>query len=87
MDGLGAHGALVHFAIDGQTGGHYQVNRDPEDDQRGTLRVFSKDNALLLERDVALSFGAKFGPDVQDVADWNMIAMEALDKEADPNAT
>jgi len=36
----------------------------------GVLRLYRADDALLLEKPVNLSYGAKFGPDVQDINDW-----------------
>ena len=50
------------------------------DGYRGLLRVVVvEDGTVILERDVAVSYAARFGPDMDDVATWQEIALEAID--------
>ena len=48
----------------------------------GTLRVENKEtNAVLLEQDVGLMYGAQFGPDIEDVEKWQSICVAVVDKD------
>jgi hypothetical protein len=49
------------------------------DDDYGTLRVSVTGGEQLLERPVSLAYGAPFGPDVDDVADWQDWTLEVID--------
>lgn len=51
---------------------------DPDDSYRGTLRISSEDK-VLLEEPVGVSYGAPFGPDVDDVAAWQERAVTFID--------
>lgn len=53
-----------------------RVERLSRDVGRLTMRQGDND---LLDKEVALSWGAAFGPDVGDVADWQTICAEAAD--------
>jgi hypothetical protein len=46
---------------------------------RGTLELRDGED-LILEQDVCLSYDAMFGPDAGDVAEWQEIAMQFIDK-------
>jgi hypothetical protein len=48
------------------------------DGSRGHLTI-SRDGKVLSQRDVTLSYGAAFGPDVGDVAEWEEWAVEYVD--------
>jgi len=49
-------------------------------DSHGHLTVTDNtDKKVLLEQEVTLSYGARFGPDVDDVADWETRSVEAVD--------
>ncbi len=37
------------------------------------------DKKVLLEREVTLAYGAQFGPDVDDVADWEEWCIQTVD--------
>ena len=37
------------------------------------------DNKILLEKDDGIMYGAMFGPDVVDVAEWQDMAVEVVD--------
>jgi hypothetical protein len=39
-------------------------------------------DTVLLEREVSLAYGAMFGPDVADVAQWQEMAIEAADNQS-----
>jgi len=55
--------------------GKYEVTVTRADNYHGELTIAEGD--LVLHREaVGLSYGAIFGPDVADVADWQRIAVE-----------
>lgn len=58
--------------------GKYDCRVIRKDHYNGTLKVLDGDN-LLLEKDVGLSYGAVFGPDVADVNQWMQDAMQLVD--------
>lgn len=37
------------------------------------------DQKILLQQEVTLSYGARFGPDMDDVADWEERCVQAVD--------
>lgn len=50
-------------------------------DRQGRLTVTdTKNSADLLDRDVDLSYGAQFGPDVADVGLWQQLCVDAVDR-------
>lgn len=58
--------------------GKYEVTVTRSDDYVGELTISEGD--LVLHREtVGLSYGATFGPDVADVAEWQRIAVEFAD--------
>lgn len=65
--------------------GLYQVEvwRDPLNTHKGKLLVWDKqgEGDLLLEQEVTLSYGAMYGPDVDDVASWQNQVMELIDNQ------
>lgn len=62
-----------------------EVQRDPQYDSghRGILLVWDHDDNMivLLEESVGLAYGAQFGPDRDDVASWQVRALEVVDEE------
>lgn len=44
----------------------------------GILQVWDN-GTLLMEKDVTLSYGAVFGPDVADVAEWEKLVANFVD--------
>lgn len=56
----------------------YEVTVTRSGDYYGELAV-SEGNQILHRESVGLSYGAIFGPDVADVADWRRIAAEFVD--------
>lgn len=52
------------------------------DPYAGRLRIFDKDNefAVLLDEPTPISYGAPFGPDVDDVSQWQQRVMEVVDQ-------
>jgi hypothetical protein len=36
-------------------------------------------NKIVLDQEVTLAYGARFGPDVDDVADWEIRCVQAVD--------
>ncbi len=57
----------------------YTVRVSRTEPYRGKLEVLEGDK-LLMESDVSLSYDAKFGPDVGDVAEWEIAAMDFIDE-------
>lgn len=47
----------------------------------GIFKIFNLDNKELIyvEKDVAISFDAKFGPDVLDIHEWQEKGLEIID--------
>ena len=58
--------------------GKYEVTVTRTDDYHAELTI-SEGNQVLHRKSVGLSYGAIFGPDVADVADWRRIAVEFVD--------
>ena len=58
--------------------GRYKVTVTRTDDYHGELTI-SEGNQVLHRESVGLSYGAIFGPDLADVADWRRIAVEFVD--------
>ncbi|WP_433964601.1 hypothetical protein [Tunturiibacter gelidiferens] len=58
--------------------GTYEVTVTRTDDYHGELTL-SEGNQVRHRESVGLSYGAIFGPDVADVADWRRIAVEFVD--------
>ncbi len=56
----------------------YEVTVTRGDDYHGELTI-SEGNQVLHREAVGLSYGAIFGPDVADVADWRRIAVAFVD--------
>jgi hypothetical protein len=47
---------------------------------QGRLTVTENDTAQnILDKDVSLSYGASFGPDVTDIAEWQLSIIDAID--------
>lgn len=59
----------------------YQVEVHRTGDRTGVLYVFdhNDNNKELFSKDVDLSYGAQFGPDVADVAEWQKATGEFVD--------
>ena len=62
------------------------VTRDPASpDYRGRLRVARVSTGEVIRDElVGLAYGAIFGPDVDDVAQWHDKALESIDAQAKP---
>jgi hypothetical protein len=56
----------------------YEVTVTRSDDYHAELTI-SEGNQVLHREAVGLSYGAIFGPDVADVADWRRIAVAFVD--------
>lgn len=49
-------------------------------ESHGLLTVTDAENkTTVLENEVTLAYGARFGPDVDDVADWQERCVQAVD--------
>lgn len=58
----------------------YQCEVHRVDEYKGRLTVINTvDNTTVLDTEVGLSFNAIFGPDVDDVYDWQEKALNAID--------
>lgn len=60
-----------------------EVRRDTE--TTGLLTMRDGEN-VILSKPVLLAFGAAFGPDVDDVLDWQCACMEALEARDAPES-
>lgn len=73
------HPELVWWSrLDGRW--QVEVQRRPEE-YTATLAIFDHNdgNKLVHEEQVGLAYNAQFGPDVADVADWQVKAIEFAD--------
>ena len=63
--------------------GRWQIEVHHTSDYAGVLCVFDTQNDLhcLAQQEVSISYSAPFGPDVADVADWQAIALELVDRQ------
>ena len=60
----------------------YQCEVTRVEDYKGLLKVTNtENNFVLLEQEVALSYGAQFGPDMADVAEWQHLIIQAVDNQ------
>lgn len=58
----------------------YDCRVDRINEAHGHLTVTdTTDKKVLLSEEVTLSYGAAFGPDVDDVADWEVRCVQAVD--------
>jgi len=58
-----------------------EVIGDPVNGYLGMLSVtVTKTGEVLLDEEVGLSYGAQFGPDVGDVADWQDKCIKVIDE-------
>lgn len=60
----------------------YKCEVTRTDEYKGLLKVTNTQNLfVLLEQQVGLNYGAKFGPDVDDVAEWQELSCQAVDNQ------
>jgi len=60
----------------------YQCEVTRTDEYRGVLKVTNTENDfVLLEQEVGLSYDARFGPDMADVAEWQHLIIQAVDNQ------
>lgn len=46
---------------------------------KGVLKIVDENNHILYEKEVGLSYGAIFGPDMSDVSDWEKTCINVVD--------
>ena len=52
------------------------------EEYKGVLKVTNTENDfVLLEQEVGLSYGARFGPDMSDVAEWQEMIVQVVDNQ------
>lgn len=62
---------------------HYECKVTRNSEYSGQLKVLDTEtNQVLLDEEVRLSYGAAFGPDVADVADWRDKIVKVVDGES-----
>lgn len=60
----------------------YQCSVTRLSERTGMLKVINEDtNTVLLEKEVGLSYGAVFGPDMDDVSTWEETCIEVVDSQ------
>lgn len=60
----------------------YQCEVNRIDEYKGILKVTNTENHfVLLEQEVTLSYRSLFGPDVDDVAYWQDLSVQAVDNQ------
>lgn len=67
-----------------------EVIYDDDTDRKGTIVVTAlrniygvKEGEIILNEPVDISYGAIFGPDAADVALWQQMGLDAVDKKID----
>lgn len=62
--------------------GRFQIEVQRKDDENAVLCLFdhNENDRLLHAADVGLSYGARFGPDVDDILHWESLVTEFVDK-------
>ncbi len=60
-------------------GGQFEVSVTRTGESTGTLLILTATGEVLLTESVGLMYGAQFGPDVDDVAEWRERAIEIID--------
>lgn len=61
--------------------GKYSVKVVREASHRGKLTLVEvASGVVLLDKEVGLSYGAMFGPDVSDIAEWQDMVMARIDE-------
>lgn len=48
-------------------------------ENKGQLKIVDENNKILLEKEVGLSYGAIFGPDIDDVKTWEEVCISVVD--------
>ncbi len=66
----------------------YQVEVHRNSERSGTLFIFDHENnnKIIASKDVNLSYGAAFGPDVMDVELWQGLSIDAIDGKSSAEA-
>lgn len=77
-DNNSSHPDLVWWS---RLDGRYQVEVHQTGGYYGILYIFDHQNgdALIHSEQVGLAYGARFGPDVDDVSTWQEKAIEVVD--------
>lgn len=58
----------------------YECSVERISEYGGNLRVFDiKTSSVLLEEEVPLAYGAKFGPDMEDIIQWQNKVVDLID--------
>lgn len=58
----------------------YECTVEHKEQYKGQLRIFDiETNSILLMEEVGISYGATFGADMGDVADWQNRCSEFID--------
>lgn len=56
------------------------VIQDPDDGYRGTLTITVVDSGEVIHtQPVGVGYAARFGADVDDIAQWQMISLDIID--------
>ena len=58
-----------------------EVFREATDKYKGNIFIYDSQNAdkLIFSGETTISFGAQFGPDVLDIAQWQGLAIRVID--------
>lgn len=64
--------------VDGGTW-NVAVVQSGDDPYRGDLTVSDKEGNKVHHQTVSISYGAQWGPDVDDIAEWQAIALDVID--------
>ena len=80
-DATSSHADLVWWS---RLDTRYQVEVQRRTRLSGTLCVFERSGVLVHSRPVSLTFGAQFGPDIDDVWRWQRMAEAIADGHSKP---
>ena len=73
----------MNYIWEAELDGKYRCSVTRINKRGGTLRVEDTESGkMLLEQDVGLLYGAKFGPDIEDVEKWQDICVAVVDRDS-----
>jgi hypothetical protein len=71
----------MEYIWEAELDGKYKCTVTRMNKRGGTLRVEDTESGkILLEQDVGLTYGAQFGPDIEDVEKWQSVCVAVVDR-------
>lgn len=70
---------MAEIIWESQLDGVFDCKVERIDERVGRLTVIDQFDRMLLNKEVGLSYGAMFGPDVSDIALWEDMIIKVID--------